>query len=158
MVVKALALPVHVPLHTLSPGAPVRLTEGELKADVATALSGVLTIAVPGVALWRQVLPILQVLQPKQVLLAFDADWRTNPHVAKALGQAAFALVEASYAVQVEDWDPALGKGIDDVLARGHSPVLQPAALAFGASLRGRARVWTGTLATIHAGEVQPWH
>lgn len=71
--------PIHVPLHAPSPVVPVRLTEGELKADVATALSGVLTIAVPGVSVWRQALPVLQSLQAQQVLLAFDADWRTNP-------------------------------------------------------------------------------
>jgi len=150
--------PVHVPLHALSPGALVRITEGELKADTATALSGILTVSIPGVAMWRKALPILQALQPQRVLLAFDADWRTNPHVAQALGHAAFALVKAGYEVQVEDWEPALGKGIDDVLAHGHSPVLQSAALAFGATLRGHARVWTGTLATRATEEVASWH
>lgn len=150
--------PVHVSLHALSPEAPVHLTEGELKADVATVLSGVLTIAVPGVSVWRQALPALQDLQATGVLLAFDADWRTNPHVGQALGQAAFALVEAGYRVQVEDWEPTLGKGIDDLLAARHSPVLQSVALAFGASLRGQARQWTGSLSTIAAAEVRPWH
>ena len=56
--------PVHVPLHAFSLEAPVRISEGELKADVATALSGVLTIAVPGVTLWRQALPILEACSP----------------------------------------------------------------------------------------------
>jgi hypothetical protein len=149
---------VHTPLHNGHHGDIVRLTEGELKADVATVLSGALTIAIPGVALWRKALPILQALQPTRVLLAFDADWRTNPHVAQAMGQTACALVKAGVKVQVEDWAPALGKGIDDVLAAGHAPVLQSAALALGALLRGRARVWTRTLATIAAEEVRPWH
>src|SRR5207245_1887547 len=103
--------PVHVPLHAFSTEAPVRITEGELKADVATVLSGVLTIAMPGVSVWRQALPALQDLQATRVLLAFDADWRTNPHVAQALGHAASALVEAGYEVQVEDWEPTRGKG-----------------------------------------------
>jgi hypothetical protein len=150
--------PVHVPLHALVPGVPVRFTEGELKADVATALSGVLTIAVPGVSAWRKVLPLLPYLQARQVLLAFDADWRTNPHVAQALGHAASALVTAGYEVQVEDWDPALAKGVDDLLATGHRPALQSVAIALGASLRCHARVWTGTLATRAAEEVAPWH
>jgi len=119
--------PVHVPLHALSPGAPVRITEGELKADVATVLSGVLAIAVPGVALWRQVLSLLDVLQPTGVRLAFDSDWRQNPHVARALAQATQALVEAGHAVWVETWDASQGKGIDDVLAAGSTPTLQSA-------------------------------
>jgi len=117
--------PVHVPLHGLSPGGPLRLTEGELKADVATVLSGVLTIAVPGVTLWRQVLPLLEALRPTRVLLAFDADWRQNPHVARALAQATQALVEAGHPVGVETWDLSQGKGIDDVLRAGYPPALQ---------------------------------
>jgi DNA primase len=119
--------PVHVPLHAFSLEAPVRLTEGELKADVATALSEVLTIAVPGVTLWRQALPILAALQPVQVLLAFDSDWRQNPYVARALAQATQALVEAGLTVVVETWDASQGKGIDDVLRTGYTPTRQSA-------------------------------
>jgi hypothetical protein len=136
----------------------VRITEGELKADVATVLSGVLTLAVPGVSAWRKVLPIVHDLQATRLHLAFDADWRTNPHVAQAFGHAAFALVKAGYEVQVEDWELSQGKGIDDVLGAGHTSVLQSVALAFGAVLRGQARVWTGTLATRATEEVAPWH
>ena len=62
--------------------------------------------------MWRKALPVLEGLRPQQVLLAFDADWRTNPHVAQALGQAALALVRAGYEVQVEDWDPTSAKGL----------------------------------------------
>ena len=107
--------------------------------------------------MWRKALPVLEALQPQRVLLAFDADWRSNPHVAHALGQAAFALVKAGYEVQVEDWDPALGKGIDDLLAAGHTPERQSSALAFGAAVRGQARAWTGRLPTVAAEEVPSW-
>jgi hypothetical protein len=148
----------HVPLYEGARGNTVRLTEGEFKADVATALSDILTVSVPGVALWRKALPVLEELRPQQIWLAFDADWRTNPHVAHALGQAAFALAKAGYAVQVEDWDPALGKGIDDLLAAGHAPAVHSVALAFGTALRGQARMWTGQFGTIAAAEVPPWH
>lgn len=148
---------VHVPLHDGPRGDTIRLTEGELKADIATALSGILTVSMPGVAMWRQALPVLQALQPTRVLLAFDADWRTNPHVAQALGQAAFALVKSGYEVQVEDWEPALGKGIDDLLAVRHAPSLKPVALAFGAVIRGSPLHNTAPLRTIAAEEVRPW-
>jgi hypothetical protein len=150
--------PVHVPRHAGLPGDTVRLTEGELKADVATVRSGLLTVSLPGVALWRQALPVLQSCHPQQVVLAFDADWRRTPQVAQALAQTAFALVAAGYVVEVETWDPALGKGIDDVLAAGHTPARQAVALAFGAGVRGRARAWTGRLHTVAAQEVSPWH
>jgi len=120
---------VHMPLHALFSAAPVRITEGELKADVATVLSGVLTIALPGVTLWRQALPLLEALQPTQVLLAFDTDWRMNAHVARALTQTALALVAAGYKVMVETWDASQGKGIDDVLRAGYTPALQSSVL-----------------------------
>jgi DNA primase len=149
--------PVHVPLHDGVCGDTVRLTEGELKADIATVLSETLTVALPGVAMWRKALAVLQHLQSPQVLLAFDADWRTNPHVAQALGQAAFALVALGYTVEVEAWELALGKGIDDLMAAGHTPTRQSVALAFATSVRGHARPWTGQLRTVAAEEIPPW-
>src|SRR5262249_9885494 len=85
--------PGHVPLHRGN-GSTVRLTEGELAADVTTTLSGLLTVSIPGVAMWGKALSILKALRPQQVLVAFDGDWRTNAHVAHALGQAVFALVK----------------------------------------------------------------
>src|SRR5215213_4868312 len=39
---------VHVPMHDDLDLSVVRLTEGELKADVATALTGTLTVSMPG--------------------------------------------------------------------------------------------------------------
>jgi hypothetical protein len=148
---------VHVPLHDGQPSDTIRLTEGELKSDVVTALSGLLTISIPGVAMWRKAFPVIQSLGLQRVLLAFDADWRVNPHVAQALGQAAFALVKASYEVQVEVWGPGLGKGIDDLLAGGCMPQLQSVALAFGVLVRGQARAWTGPFQTAAAEEIPPW-
>jgi hypothetical protein len=148
---------VHVPLFSGQHRDIVRLTEGELKADVATALSGLLTVAIPGVVLWHRALPVLQALGLQRVLLSFDADWRTNPHVAQALGQVAFALVKAGYEVQVESWDPTLGKGIDDLLAAGHTPAVHSVALAFGAGLRGQGRLWTGQFHTLAAEEIPSW-
>jgi hypothetical protein len=149
--------PVHVPLYEGARGNRVRLTEGELKADVATVLSGLLTLSIPGVSMWRKALPVLEELRPQQVLLAFDADWRINPQVAHALGQAAFALVKASYEVQVEDWALALGKGIDDLLAAGHTPAWRSSALAFGAILRSQTHTGTKRLPTVAAEEVPLW-
>jgi hypothetical protein len=155
----SLGAQVHVSLYEGPRGETVRLTEGELKADVATVRSGVLTIAVPGVAMWRKALPVLVPLQPARVLLAFDADWRTNPHVAQALTHVAAQLVQAGYQVKVEVWDAAHGKGIDDLLAAGHRSTLQSVAVALGAAFRAQARVFPrGTLATQAAQEVSAWH
>jgi hypothetical protein len=50
-------------------------------------------------------------------MLSFDADWKTNPAVARSLLVCGDALLDEGYVVGVELWDPAAGKGIDDILA-----------------------------------------
>src|SRR5262249_31376345 len=52
--------PVHVPLGVQATRDVWRLTEGELKADVATLLSGTPTISVPGATCWRLALDSLK--------------------------------------------------------------------------------------------------
>ena len=113
--------PVHVPLQdsTRSLDDTVRVTEGELKADAATRLSGILTISVPGVSAWRGVLPVLASLGPKCVRLAFDADSATNLLVARAAHETAKAVALEGYDVVLESWDRVLAKGVDDALVRG---------------------------------------
>jgi hypothetical protein len=95
------------------------VTEGELKANVATALSGIVTVSVPGVSAWRGALPVLRTLRPERVLLAFDADGATNAHVARATDATAEALSREGWGVAIEVWDDERAKGIDDALAAG---------------------------------------
>lgn len=113
--------PVHVPLFNGNTEI-VRLTEGELKGDVATLISSVLTISIPGVSVWRPALPVIKALGAKIVRLAFDADARRNRNVAQALARTMQALTEEGFTVEVERWDEADGKGIDDLLAAGKKP------------------------------------
>lgn len=114
---------VHVPLRPAELGDECRLTEGELKADIATTLSGLLTISIPGVSHWRAALPVLGQLGVRLVRLAFDADAHTNPTVARALRCTIIALQDAGYQAALEQWAPA-HKGIDDLLAAGLKPVV----------------------------------
>src|SRR5262249_51657630 len=108
---------VHVPAGFDGCVDVVRVTEGALKANLATALSNVLTLAVPGVSVWRHVglFEALEKLRCGAVRLAFDMDQDTNPHVALQLHLLAEELRSRGYAVEVERWDPA-HKGIDDLL------------------------------------------
>lgn len=128
---------VHVPKGTPAVCETVRITEGELKADVSFALDQVPVISIPGVSSYAKSLPVLRQLAAKQVLIAFDADCRTNPNVAKSLGKLYQALTEAGYAVEIEHWDIKDGKGIDDLLAGGKIPQVAtgPDALAFLAEI-----------------------
>ncbi|MDA1054805.1 MAG: DUF3854 domain-containing protein [Planctomycetota bacterium] len=114
--------PAHVPTGITGPCDLARITEGEFKADVATALSGIPTISFPGVTSWRTVLPVLKTLQVKTVRLAFDADAMENENVARCLLESFQALAGDGFAVELERWDAANGKGIDNLLAAGGKP------------------------------------
>ncbi|MEW6425508.1 MAG: AAA family ATPase [Bacillota bacterium] len=117
---------VHVPKFS-GDTSTVRVTEGELKADVTTVLSGTLTISIPGVSCWRQATPVLKKLGARTVLVAFDADAGTNSHVARALKCTIQELAREGFQVLLEKWDIRDGKGIDDLLAAGKKPsVIKP--------------------------------
>lgn len=96
----------------------VRLTEGPLKADIATAMSGIKTLAIAGVNNWKVGAAAVQSLNPSQVLLAFDSDAMTNAAVARAVVDTFDALTVAGLQVHFEAWDGD-HKGIDDALAAG---------------------------------------
>ena len=111
---------VHVPAHD-GLTREVRVTEGQLKADVATALQpDVLTIGLPGLA-WRWGRPAIEALEgTRTVLVALDQDdagSRTTPDLAAD-------LQAAGYHVELEEWPDH--KGIDDALAAGVTPTRRP--------------------------------
>jgi hypothetical protein len=109
--------PCHVPVWTGPVGA-VRVTEGPLKADVATRLSGRLTLGVPGVTAVRSAVPALRALGATRVVLAWDSDAASNAHVGRSLARAVEVMREEGFGVALETWAPE-HKGIDDALAAG---------------------------------------
>ncbi len=115
-------LPIHVPLFK-GDRSTVRITEGALKADVATILSGTLTLGTPGLA-WRGVVAVLRQLEAKTARVAYDADASTNPNVAHCIQGVAANLQAEGFVVELELWDIADGKGIDDLLAAGKTPTV----------------------------------
>jgi putative DNA primase/helicase len=96
----------------------VRLTEGPLKADIATAISGIKTLAIAGVNNWKVGVAAVQSLNPSAVWLAFDSDASTNIAVARAVVDVFDALTVAGLQVHFEAWTED-HKGIDDALAAG---------------------------------------
>jgi len=110
--------PVHVPSFG-GDGHSVRVTEGPLKADITTLKSGILTIGLPGVGSWRRAAAVLAELGARSVQVALDADWRTNPNVFEALKNLVEHLHAHGFQISLEVWNPADGKGIDDVLIAG---------------------------------------
>lgn len=117
----------------------IRVTEGELKADIASNISNIYTISMPGVGLWREAMKEIDSLKEKPTVhLAYDSDKDREHHpeygtgktgeegkeggsylVARSLIEFYSELELNGYKVVVEDWDAKEGKGIDDVLAAG---------------------------------------
>jgi hypothetical protein len=112
--------PIHIPLTRAPVAGVIRLTEGALKADVATTLGQLFTVGLPGVSGVGKAIPLLRVRKIREVRLAFDADAYRNLQVAMALRQAVRTLQNEGVHVSLDVWDEAEGKGIDDVLLAGH--------------------------------------
>lgn len=108
----------HVPTQGLGRNC-VRVTEGVLKADLATHLdSSTLTIGVPGVTQWKSALLVLRELQLSEIILSFDSDWETKPQVKNCLVELFHACKDMGIRTLIETWDSQY-KGIDDALLAG---------------------------------------
>ena len=107
---------MHVPRAALElRHRPLVITEGELKADVSTALCGRPVVSLPGVGAWRMALDVVDAWGAPEVAVAFDADARSNHNVARALVCLVDALRASGARVSTWRWDgPA--KGLDDYL------------------------------------------
>jgi hypothetical protein len=115
--------PIHVPLcRKDADKTTVRVTEGALKADAATRLSGILTIGLPGVSAWRRAVRVLRELGATTARVAYDTDASHNRTVADCLPKLVDHLRHGGFAVELEVWDEQDGKGIDDLLATGKAP------------------------------------
>lgn len=111
-----------------SPGAPAHIagaelvddvaivTEGSLKADIASRFLGVPVIGVSGVGNWRPALDAVKQLDVKYVKVAFDMDKISNPAVKHHLDDMIAGLLAAKFVVYELNWPPEF-KGIDDYLA-----------------------------------------
>jgi hypothetical protein len=111
---------LHVPSAARGLRATGRLviTEGELKADVATHLLGDWpVVSIPGVGAWSKAVEFARAWGAREVAVAFDGDWRTNKVVNLAERNLLHALRAAGWpGVRAWRWD-AKFKGIDDYLA-----------------------------------------
>jgi len=107
----------HIPAHVARPAVlndrQVWITEGPIKADIASDRLGAVVIGAIGVDGWPQAIPALQELGARSVVLAFDADEAGR----KVTGKVKETLESQGYAVAEASWEGA--KGIDDALAGG---------------------------------------
>jgi hypothetical protein len=101
--------PVHVPLGVVAPAPVVRVTEGEIKADVCVAIDGTPTIGVPGVTQWRCAFTELKSLGAKTVVVAFDSiDVEGKAPVFEQTEAFCQDLTRQGYEVEMEIWHAPL--------------------------------------------------
>jgi len=96
----------------------VRITEGELKADLLSIWENRFTLGLPGVAFTEQALLWLSTVEtPREVLVAFDwPDVCSKKPVYEATCRLVQQLRDHGHNVALETWDHALEhKGIDDL-------------------------------------------
>lgn len=96
----------------------VNLTEGALKADVASVLSGQPFIAILGVNNVRDLPQELQFLKAhgcKKINICFDMDYEKNKYVAKALSEIILIIKDSGLIPRKIVWNNQY-KGIDDYL------------------------------------------
>ena len=106
----------------------VNLTEGALKADVASVLSSQPFIAILGVNNTRDLPQELQFLKAhgcKKINVCFDMDYEKNKYVAKALSEIILTIKDSGLIPRKIVWNNQY-KGIDDYLlsvSRGEAAV-----------------------------------
>jgi putative DNA primase/helicase len=108
---------VHVPLGTDLTGDRLRITEGPLKADLCSTRDAVPTVAMPSCGAWKLAVNFLEDLpHVREIQIALDADFRTNPNVHHGLSDLMTAIVASGRVVRIETWDGRVANGIDDAV------------------------------------------
>lgn len=156
---------VHVPLgfSPPPPGGRLRITEGGLKANTATAL-GRPCIGVPSIGMWPLALPLIELWKPGEVEIMYDmvpeGQYEASPE--KLHGDKfAFELRQRGIRPMRTTWAFADGKGIDDLLFGKGSPdvtewvdlqsqlrqMMPNSPLELWKAIRGQAKMIWGTVA-----------
>lgn len=94
----------------------LHLTEGPMKADIASYLSdGELFIGLTGVQNVRYLASVIKELKPRRIIECIDMDVRTNPNVQKAQSKIRSICMPLCKEYRTFTW-PQEQKGIDDYL------------------------------------------
>ncbi len=123
-------LPVHFARPAGITDERIYITEGPIKANITADRLAAVVVAVAGVDAFDEADLAERVAELStgvdKVVVAFDADKAHNARVQKRSEDLAGALVDRGLAVEVADWDVAVGKGIDDLLLAGGTPTFTP--------------------------------
>ncbi|MGQ3049868.1 MAG: phage/plasmid primase, P4 family [Niveispirillum sp.] len=107
--------PVRVPGRQYADGV-VCITEGEIKAAIAAAMTDTYTISVPGAAFVEAAVQAVRALGASAIRVAYDMDWQQKSSVSGHLVAMIQALRdEAGIGVDLAYWG-GVHKGLDDAL------------------------------------------
>lgn len=109
------------PVHIVMPNKPIQnntvyITEGPLKADIASYLLEVPFIGIAGVGLYKQAVDTAISMGTKTAPILFDMDKLENIHVQNAEDKLIQELTAHNIKAFPITWNAEIGKGIDDVL------------------------------------------
>lgn len=97
------------------------VTEGIHKAHVAALAGHIYVLGTPGAFVRDAHLRLITRLHPRYLIEALDADKTANVSVAKARAEIVRRLASLGVPVRTARWPIESGKGLDDVLAAGHT-------------------------------------
>lgn len=116
--------PLHYPLGGKYDKGTTWIFESELKGDVCVSINGKAGIAAPAAGSAAKAVEAAMNHGSSSIILALDADWRTNPSVASSVLAAALACLQCSMRFRLASWDGQTAKGLDDLLAAGGTPII----------------------------------
>lgn len=112
----------------------VYFTEGEKKAMVAAQLLGAPCVSFPGVGTFRtafekrcdrqSIIDHCKARGMKVGVLCYDADKTTNADVLRQEANCVAWFIENGIQLSIGSWNPAFGKGLDDILLMGIRPTI----------------------------------
>ncbi len=110
------------PVHVVNPDVARRtksawVTEGPLKADVASLFFDACFVASPGVSSWRSLMPVLENLNLEGIVQAFDRDQDENPAVRKCVEKFEEQLMD-KIRISRAIWPLEYGNGVDDAIMK----------------------------------------
>lgn len=107
-------------------GTTARITEGILKADIATALDPEMyCFGMHGLNIPHDLAQVIEELEICELHICLDAGEDQNSDMKLAKSKLLEFCRNIGIDCVFETWDPEYGKGIDDVLAAGHKDKIQ---------------------------------
>ncbi|MBM7854909.1 hypothetical protein JOC37_001289 [Desulfohalotomaculum tongense] len=107
-------VPVHVAKPNKLTDRRIWITEGPLKATIASQYLGAVVLGLIGATTWKPVLEVIEKYRKAEIVIAFDMDQTQNVWIARAVRELINELVSRGCKVMKAVWAGA--KGVDDAL------------------------------------------